>query len=68
MGGLLTREDYAGAKMEVCSVEEEERKKGQAVLILAKNRNGPTDDVPLRFIAHAMRFKERAPDEEAESL
>ncbi len=67
MVGLLTREDYAGAKMEVGSEEEEERKKGQAVLILAKNRNGPTDDVPLRFIAHAMRFKERAPDEEAES-
>jgi replicative DNA helicase len=61
--GLLTREDYAGAKMEVGDEETEARKKGQAVLILAKNRNGPTDDVPLRFIDHAMRFVER--EEEA---
>jgi replicative DNA helicase len=67
MVGLLTREDYAGAKMEVGDEETEARKKGQAVLILAKNRNGPTDDVPLRFIDYAMRFVERAPDEEAES-
>jgi len=41
------------------------RKKGEAMLTLAKNRNGPTDDVLLRFIDHAMRFVERA--EEAES-
>ncbi len=68
MVGLLTREDYAGAKMEVGDEETEAKKKGQAVLILAKNRNGPTDDVPLRFIDHAMRFLERTPDEsEAES-
>jgi replicative DNA helicase len=68
MVGLLTREDYAGAKMEVGDEETEARKKGQAVLILAKNRNGPTDDVPLRFIDHAMRFLERSYDEnEAES-
>jgi replicative DNA helicase len=65
--GLLTREDYAGAKMEVGDEETEARKKGQAVLILAKNRNGPTDDVPLRFIDYAMRFVERSADEEAES-
>jgi replicative DNA helicase len=67
MVGLLTREDYAGAKMEVGDEEAEAKKKGQAVLILAKNRNGPTDDVPLRFIDHAMRFVERSADEEAES-
>jgi len=68
MVGLLTREDYAGAKMDVGDEEAEAKKKGQAVLILAKNRNGPTDDVPLRFIDHAMRFVERMPDEqEAES-
>jgi replicative DNA helicase len=65
--GLLTREDYAGAKMEVGDEETEARKKGQAVLILAKNRNGPTDDVPLRFIDYAMRFVERSAEEEAES-
>jgi len=68
MVGLLSREDYAGGKMEVGTEEEEERKKGQAVLILAKNRNGPTDDVPLRFIDYAMRFVERFPEEaDAES-
>jgi replicative DNA helicase len=59
MVGLLTREDYAGAKMEVGDEETEARKKGQAVLILAKNRNGPTDDVPLKFAAELMRFTER---------
>lgn len=63
MVGLLTREDYAGAKMDVGDEEAEAKKKGQAVLILAKNRNGPTDDVPLRFIDHAMRFVERFDDE-----
>ena len=65
MVGLLTRSDYAGAKMEVEDEEAEEKKKGEAMLILAKNRNGPTDDVLLRFIDHAMRFVERS--EEAES-
>lgn len=63
MVGLLTRADYAGAKMEVEDEEAEEKKRGEALLILAKNRNGPTDDVPLRFIDHAMRFVERAEDE-----
>ena len=65
MVGLLTRSDYAGAKMEVEDEEAEEKKRGEAMLIIAKNRNGPTDDVLLRFIDHAMRFVERA--EEAES-
>ncbi|GEP42647.1 replicative DNA helicase [Brevifollis gellanilyticus] len=67
MVGLLTREDYAGGKMEVGDEEEEARKKGQALLILAKNRNGPTDDVPLRFIDYAMRFVERSPEAEPDS-
>jgi replicative DNA helicase len=26
------------------------------MLILAKNRNGPTDDIHLKIIDHAMRF------------
>ncbi|MCB1227438.1 MAG: replicative DNA helicase [Verrucomicrobiales bacterium] len=64
MVGLLTRADYAGGKMEVEDKEKEEEKKGQAMLILAKNRNGPTNDVHLRFIDHAMRFVEREPTEE----
>nr|WP_082408216.1 DnaB-like helicase C-terminal domain-containing protein [Verrucomicrobium spinosum] len=61
MVGLLTRDDYAGSKTEVGTEEEEEAKKGKAVLIMAKNRNGPTDDVPLRFIAEYMKFLEREP-------
>ena len=51
--------------MEFEDEEAEEKKKGEAMLILAKHRNGPTDDVLLRLIDHAMRFVERA--EEAES-
>ena len=43
--------------------EDAERNKGKAVLIIAKNRNGPTDDVHLTFIGHSMRFVEREPDE-----
>jgi replicative DNA helicase len=75
MVGLLTRADYAGSKQ---VEEEDDRKggkggrdkegeeedtKGKALLIIAKNRNGPTDDVHLTFIDHAMRFIERKPDE-----
>jgi replicative DNA helicase len=68
MVGLLTRADYAGGKMEVEDEEKEAAKKGQALLILAKNRNGPTDDVHLRFIDYAMRFVEREPEaDEAEA-
>ena len=62
MVGLLTRADYAGGKMEVEDEEKEAAKKGQALLILAKNRNGPTDDVHLRFIDYAMRFVELEPE------
>ncbi len=65
MVGLLTRSDYAGGKMEVEDPEAEEKKKGEAMLILAKNRNGPTDDVLLRFIDHAMRFVERTEEPES---
>ena len=43
--------------------EEAERNKGKALLIIAKNRNGPTDDVHLTFIGQSMRFVEREPDE-----
>jgi replicative DNA helicase len=40
-----------------------EANKGKALLIIAKNRNGPTNDVHLTFIDHSMRFIEREPDE-----
>ena len=60
MVGLLSRTDYAGSKQEADEEKpDDESKKGEAVLIMAKNRNGPTDDVPLRFIAEHMRFVER---------
>jgi replicative DNA helicase len=68
MVGLLTRADYAGAKMETEDEEAEKAKKGQALLIMAKNRNGPTKDIHLRFIDHSMRFVEReATDEEKQA-
>ena len=35
---------------------------GQANLHLAKNRNGPTGDIPLRFEAELMRFSTREPE------
>jgi replicative DNA helicase len=38
--------------------------KGKAVLIIAKNRNGPTGDVPLTFVDYSMRFIEREADED----
>jgi replicative DNA helicase len=63
MVGLLTRSDYAGSKQEDDKDkgrdEEDDSNKGEALLILAKNRNGPTDDVPLKFVAEIMRFEER---------
>lgn len=75
MVGLLTRADYAGSKQveddddkkgkgsKDAKEGDEEDNKGKALLIIAKNRNGPTDDVHLTFIDHAMRFIERKPDE-----
>jgi len=60
MVGLLTRADYAGSKQEDDKdKDEDDSRKGEALLILAKNRNGPTDDVPLKFIAEIMRFETR---------
>jgi replicative DNA helicase len=81
MVGLLTRTDYAGSKQAEEEDDKKstsrgkakepeapanEEDKGRALLIIAKNRNGPTDDVHLTFIDHAMRFIERKPDERAD--
>ncbi len=64
MVGLLTRTDYAGAKQDAEEEKEDsEEKKGESMLIIAKNRNGPTDDVHLKFIDYSMRFVERSADE-----
>ncbi len=83
MVGLLTRTDYAGSKQEADEDDkkggkgkfakeepderEDEANKGKSLLIIAKNRNGPTDDVHLTFIDHAMRFVERKPDDQETS-
>ena len=72
MVGLLTRSDYAGSKAgrddddDKKSKQDEEAaeaNKGKSLLVIAKNRNGPTDDVHLTFIDYSMRFVEREPDE-----
>jgi replicative DNA helicase len=53
--GLLVRsevyEDDDEAKKEVA---------GEAELIIAKQRNGPTGDVPLTFLKEFTRFEDRA--------
>ena len=55
--GLLYRSDYYAD-------DEDQRQQlaGQANLHLAKNRNGPTGDIPLRFEAELMRFSTREPE------
>lgn len=54
MIGLLYRSDYYAD-------DEDQRQQlaGQANLHLAKNRNGPTGDIPLLFEAELMRFSTR---------
>ena len=61
MIGLLYRSAYYAE-----DDEEREQKGADANLALAKNRNGPTGDVPLSFIAELMRFTPRAPREDEE--
>lgn len=61
MIGLLYRSAYYAE-----DDEEREQKGTDANLALAKNRNGPTGDVPLSFIAELMRFTPRAPREDEE--
>lgn len=54
MIGLLYRKKYYAE-----SDEEREEIGDDATLILAKNRNGPTGDVPLTFTPELMRFTTR---------
>ena len=51
MIGLLYRSAYYAE-----DDEEREERGAEANLALAKNRNGPTGDIPLSFIAELMRF------------
>lgn len=61
MIGLLYRKRY------YAETEEEREEMGDdAMLILAKNRNGPTGDVPLSFRAELMRFTTRVVAENEE--
>ncbi|NNE91467.1 MAG: replicative DNA helicase [Verrucomicrobiales bacterium] len=53
--GLLMRDKYYAE-----SEEEREEKEGLAKLIIAKQRNGPTGEVPLTFNEASMRFETRA--------
>lgn len=54
MIGLLYRSAYYAE-----NDEERQNLAGHANLVLAKNRNGPTGDVPLYFEAELMRFSTR---------
>jgi replicative DNA helicase len=60
--GLLVREEYYAD-----TDEERNDAQGKADLIIAKQRNGPTGDVPLTFIKEYTRFEDRAPDREETS-
>ena len=52
--GLLVREVYY-ADTDEAKAEAE----GKATLIIAKQRNGPSDDVPLTFLKEFARFEDR---------
>ena len=53
--GLLVREGYYGKKE-----DESEEKSKRFTLIIAKQRNGPTDDIDLIFLADLMAFRDAA--------
>lgn len=55
--GLLYRESYY---VEAGDDEAKSEAEGKALLVIAKNRNGPTGEVPLSFIKEIMRFEPRA--------
>ena len=59
MVGLLYRTAYYAE-----NDEEREAEAGKANLLLAKNRNGETGDIPLTFIAELMRFETGPPARE----
>jgi len=59
--GLLVREEYYAD-----SDEEKQEAEGKALLIIAKQRNGPTGDVKLSFMKEFTRFEDRADDGRSE--
>jgi replicative DNA helicase len=56
--GLLVRQEYYAD-----TEDEKEETEGKADLIIAKQRNGPTGDVPLTFRKEFTRFEDRARDD-----
>ena len=56
--GLLVRQEYYAD-----TEEEKDEFEGKAELIIAKQRNGPTGDVPLTFMKEFTRFEDRAREE-----
>ena len=58
MVGLLYRQEYYNDP--TAEDADQEENLGKAELIVAKNRNGPTGDLPLTFIKELMRFESRA--------
>lgn len=57
---LLTRDEYYAE-----TDEERMELEGKAIVIIAKQRNGPVGDVPLIFIKEFARFENRAEEAEA---
>jgi replicative DNA helicase len=53
--GLLVRSEYYETDDEA-----KQEKAGEAELIIAKQRNGPTGDIPLTFLKEFTRFENRA--------
>ena len=56
--GLLVRQEYYAD-----TEEEKDEVEGKADLIIAKQRNGPTGDIPLTFLKEFTRFEDRAREE-----
>ena len=56
--GLLVRQEYYAD-----TEEEKDETEGKADLIIAKQRNGPTGDIPLTFRKEFTRFEDRAREE-----
>ncbi|MBV9391382.1 MAG: replicative DNA helicase [Verrucomicrobia bacterium] len=55
--GLLVRAEYYETDEDA-----KQEKEGEAELIIAKQRNGPTGDIPLVFLKEYTRFENRARD------
>ena len=56
--GLLVRPEYYETDEET-----KQEKAGEAELIIAKQRNGPTGDIPLTFLKKYTRFESRTRDQ-----